>query len=532
MAVVSIVVLRLFEASDPPSARPDALQPFALAARPQPDRWLFDYAGVLGFYDEGAHRYLERLHDRFHIEALLVTVPTLPNGASLETFANDLANGWRIGADDQGRGLLLLLVDDAKSVKLEVGYALEDVFTDAFTGYVEDVQLGPNYREGTLGVGLMAVMELLEARAEIKRQGSYAPGAIARADAELVAGGAGARRDLTGGPMASSGAGAMAGQGARSPEEAWQTMLLKWDGRGRDIDVDVYTAMTHLAMGDPDEPDPRTRQGLDHWRNASYRVLRDGDHAVIWFSAKDGWSNAPFLFCHTGDGWKFDLVHQRRLVIMAEAPRWQVSQGPYPYVDLLHEARQTTSKDLPLEEDDLYRCADDAAIAARMRELDATLAENPDAVGAILESLRLNVITGQRPNRVQPLLERAKRLAPDAPEAYRYAAIYNVNTFFQYETALNEIARYQALVPTDPFGARVQGFLLYRLGRYADSIEALERAARLTPDDDYAYALMARDYTLLARHATTIEKQRLNGRARAMWAKAADVSPADSRRLR
>ena len=94
---------------------------------------------------------------------------------ALETLAVDLVNNWRIGAQHEGRGLLLLLVDETKQVKLEVGYALEDVFTDAFSGYVEDLQLGPYYRAGDVGTGLIAVMEMLEERAQIKDQGEYTP---------------------------------------------------------------------------------------------------------------------------------------------------------------------------------------------------------------------------------------------------------------------------------------------------------------------------------------------------------------------
>ena len=175
---------------------PDDLASFSLDERPQTDRFLFDYAGALRHYEEGAHRYLDRLGSRFHIEALIVSLPALPQGHSLETLAADLVNHWRIGADHEGRGLLLLLVDGSKQVKLEVGYALEDVFTDAFSGYVEDLQLGPYYRAGDVGTGLVAVMEMLEERAQIKQQGDYTPELIAQTDAELLAGGAGARRDL------------------------------------------------------------------------------------------------------------------------------------------------------------------------------------------------------------------------------------------------------------------------------------------------------------------------------------------------
>jgi len=530
-AVLGAVALPLFTAHDD-DAMPDALVAFTPEARPQTDRYLFDYAGVLRHYEEGAHRYLDRLDARFHIEALIVSVPALPEGQSLETLAVDVFNGWRIGARQEGRGLLLLLVDRTREVKLEVGYALEDVFTDAFSGYVEDLQLGPYYRAGDVGTGLIAVMEMIEQRAQLKTQGSYTPGRIAAADAELLAGGAGAARELARyATDAPAGVATRAGRGARSPEAAWEIMLTRWAGKGDGSDVDVYTQMTRLAMGDVDHPDPRTLQWLDHWRDADYQVLREGDHAVIWFGAIDGWENAPFLFCNTGEGWKFDIVWQRRLVVMAENPKWQVMQGPYPYVALMPGARQSTGKDLPPGEGDQYRCADDAAIAARMATLEQTLVRDPDDAAATLELMRLAVNTNQRPNVVQPLLERARRLAPDNAEPFRYSALYNVTAFFQYRTALNDIEHYLGLRPDDPFGHDMQGFLYYRLGKYRDSIDALEHAVALDPDDGYAYALLARDYALLARKASGPRRQHYRDSALAMQEKATRVPVPDRQRL-
>jgi tetratricopeptide (TPR) repeat protein len=512
--------------------QPDDLAAFSLESRPQSDRYLFDYADVLLHYEEGTHRYLQHLGSRFHIEALIVSVPVMPDGHTLETLAVDLVNDWRIGAQNEGRGLLLLLVDESKQVKLEVGYALEDVFTDSFSGYVEDLQLGPYYRAGDVGTGLIAVIEMLEERAQIKDQGEYTPETIAQADAELLAGGAGARRDLAGyAKDASPVSVARSGRGARSPEEAWKIMLAKWAGEGGNIDLDVYTEMTRLAMGDADKPDPRTLQWLDHWRNADYQVLRKGDHAVIWFGDVDGWENSPFLFCNTGDGWKFDIVWQRRLVVMAESPKWQVAQGPYPYVGLMHEAWQSTGKDLPLGPEDLYRCRQDAAIAERIVELEEAIKRKPADAAATIELLRLSANTNRRPNVVRPLIERSKELAPGSAEPYKYSALYNVTAFFQYRTALTDIERYIRLRPDDPFGHDMEGFLLYRLGKYTDSIDALQRAVEPDPEDGYAYTIMARDYTMLARKAMGLNKERFKDKALAMQRKAKSVALPDGQRL-
>jgi tetratricopeptide (TPR) repeat protein len=396
---------------------------------------------------------------------------------------------------------LLLLVDETKQVRLEVGCALEDVFADAFSGYVENLQLGPYYRAGDVGTGLLA-------------------------------GGAGAKRDLARyADNAAGGAVSRSGRGARSPEAAWEIMLAKWAGDRADIDVDIYTEMTRLAMGDADQPDPRTLKWLDHWRNADYQVLRDGNYAVIWFGDIDGWENSPFLFCNTGDGWKFDIVWQRRVVVMAKSPGWPVMQGTYPCVALMHEARQSTGKDLPLGPEDLYDCAHDTRIAARMAELEQAIKKNPGDAPATIELLRLSVIENRHPDIAHPLIKHARQLAPDKPEPYKCSAVYNVTAHFQYRTALEEMKRYIDLRPDDPFGHNLKGFLLYRLGRYAGSISVLEQAAKLAPDDSYAYLIMARDYALLARQARALNKKRYIDEALAMQLKAQEVKAPDVRRL-
>jgi hypothetical protein len=511
------------------------LRAFSLDRRPQSGHYLFDYAGNLEHYEEGVHRFLRRMSERFHIEALIVTLPAMPAQSSAETLAADLVNRWRIGGKFEGRGLLLLLIEQDKQVKLEVTYELEDVFTDVFTGYIEDLQLRPYYLDDDIGTGLVAVMEELEQRAALKRQGEFSPGVIDRLDAELLAGGAGARRSLDRYGREREAAAALAdgpGKGARSPQEAWSVMLAKWAGEGADIDMNVYTAMTRLAMGDPDHPDARTRRSLAHWRNTDYQVLQDGEHAVIWFGNVKGWDNAPFLFCRTPTGWKFDIVHQRRLVVMGENPDWMIEQGDYPYVGLLGGARQSTGKDLPLLAEDRYSCRNDTGTARRIRMLEKTLDDSPDDIDVLLSLARLDVITGRRPTHVQPLLKRLRELAPDNPEVYRYDAIYNVDTYFQYKTALKDMQAYVTLRPDDAYGYNFTGFLYYRLGDYAASIEALERAVVLAPDNVYAYSLLARDYALLHRKADSeSSRQRYREQSLAMLEKAAGAPTHDAERV-
>ena len=110
-----------------------------LAHRPDNHRLVQDFTGVLADVRSSVERHLAAIRDRYKIEIVVVVLPSLESRYTVSRAAVDLFSNWRIGAACQGRGILLLLVDDLKAVKIEVGMDLEDVFTDLFTGYIEDL---------------------------------------------------------------------------------------------------------------------------------------------------------------------------------------------------------------------------------------------------------------------------------------------------------------------------------------------------------------------------------------------------------
>ena len=229
----------------------------------------------------------------------------------------------------------------------------------------------------------------------------------------------------------------------------------------------------------------------------------------------------------------FDIVHQRRLVVMGKHPDWFVEQGRFPYVDLLRSVPQSAGKDLPLDGSDLYSCAQDAVIANRIHELEARHKKDPDDTATVIELMRLNVITGRRPNHVIPLIKRAKQLAPNSPEPYKYAAIYNVNTFFQYNTAAKEIGEYLERDGEPVFGYNVLGFTHYRMRRYDKALDALQQALQRDPDNVYALSLMARIYGLQYRKAgkRNVASAALAEKARRYLARARNVPTDDIERV-
>jgi len=81
---------------------------------------------------------------------------------AIERFEELFANS-RSGT---GRGLLLVVDPVLNRVRLEVAFALESDFPDAFVAYVENRQMVPFFRTNRIADGILASTELIVARAQ------------------------------------------------------------------------------------------------------------------------------------------------------------------------------------------------------------------------------------------------------------------------------------------------------------------------------------------------------------------------------
>ena len=469
--------------------------------RPKKDGFIFDYTGRMTDVRESTRRYLETIKTRYGIEILIVALPSLENRYTVNDAAVELFTHWEIGKACDGRGILLLFVEDEKRVKLEVSYDLEDVFTDAFTGHIQDVQLQPRYTAGQLNVGFIAVLEALESRAKVKYGGNYTPRTIAALDLDYLSQGAGAgkdlevyRRRLAGQPSVTEGRINGAYPAGESPEAAWLTLIRCWKDRVKDPNLGVYTAVTRLAYRDfINRPAASLAKEYATYRSRGYTIRQSGDYAVVDFGKQEGWENAPFLLCRTDDGWQFDIVHQRRFVRMGKAPHWGVEFSEHPYMHLLMETFHFRGQDIPVDGDDRYTIERDGEIARRILAAEARVAGEPDNPDALLELGRLYTITAMGAKAI-PILKKALALNPDAAVIHKYLAIAHTDAYYQYKTALDHVNAYIKRVADDPFGHDFAGYLNYRRKAYSAAVEDFERALAIDPDDCYAHFYLAYAY--------------------------------------
>ena len=98
---------------------------------------------------------LRALEESTGAQVAVLTISSL-EGESLEDYSIQVVDTWRLGREDADDGVLLLVAVDDRQMRLEVGYGLEPVLTDATSGRILDGVLRPRFREGDFGGGIEA----------------------------------------------------------------------------------------------------------------------------------------------------------------------------------------------------------------------------------------------------------------------------------------------------------------------------------------------------------------------------------------
>ncbi|MGU3390096.1 TPM domain-containing protein [Sphingomonas sp. M1A8_2b] len=88
-------------------------------------------------------------------QLVVATVPDL-EGYPIEDYGNRLLRSWGVGLKDANNGAILLVAPNDRKVRIEVGYGLEPVLTDAFSSVVINQQILPRFKAGDIPGGIVA----------------------------------------------------------------------------------------------------------------------------------------------------------------------------------------------------------------------------------------------------------------------------------------------------------------------------------------------------------------------------------------
>ena len=106
-------------------------------------------------------------------QMVVVTVPDL-QGYDEQTFAYQLGREWGIGDAERDDGLILLVAPTERRVRIEVGYGLEGIMTDAMSSLIIQNAIVPRFRAddypGGIVAGTNAIVEQLTLPEDQARQ--------------------------------------------------------------------------------------------------------------------------------------------------------------------------------------------------------------------------------------------------------------------------------------------------------------------------------------------------------------------------
>lgn len=96
-------------------------------------------------------------------QIVVLLVPTT-QPEDIASYANRVANSWKIGRKEIGDGLLLIVAKDDRKVRIEVAKTLEGAIPDLAAKRIIDQAITPRFKQGDFAAGLMAGTEQLMAR--------------------------------------------------------------------------------------------------------------------------------------------------------------------------------------------------------------------------------------------------------------------------------------------------------------------------------------------------------------------------------
>ncbi len=127
----------------------------ALAQKfPRPTGLVNDFGNVLsGNVEQKLEGVLLDLRQKTGAEIAVVTVADM-GGMDENSYAVELFQQWGIGSKDKNDGLLILVAVEERRIRIEVGYGLEGIITDARAGQIRDQYMVPALKQNDYNTGI------------------------------------------------------------------------------------------------------------------------------------------------------------------------------------------------------------------------------------------------------------------------------------------------------------------------------------------------------------------------------------------
>ena len=103
---------------------------------------------------------LAALEQKTSRQLVVVTIPSL-GGYEISDYGYQLGRNWGIGQKSLNNGILFIVAPTEHKTRIEVGYGLEPIVTDALSSVIIQTQVLPPFRKGDFNAGVEAGADAL-----------------------------------------------------------------------------------------------------------------------------------------------------------------------------------------------------------------------------------------------------------------------------------------------------------------------------------------------------------------------------------
>jgi len=132
-----------------------ALPSFAAFEVPKLKTRILDQANLIDAASEQQINQLLAGHEKASSNQIIVVTLKDLQGFSIEQAGVEMGRAWGVGQKDQDNGIVLILAQAERKVRIEVGYGLEGVMTDAVSATIVQDYILPRFKTGDFSGGLL-----------------------------------------------------------------------------------------------------------------------------------------------------------------------------------------------------------------------------------------------------------------------------------------------------------------------------------------------------------------------------------------
>jgi uncharacterized protein len=119
-----------------------------------------DYANLMPGRVQSMEQRLAQFENDTGHQITVLTIPTL-GGEDIEGFSIRVAESWKIGKKGSDNGAILVIAQNDRKLRIEVGYGLEGVLPDAIASRIINEVIVPRFRDGDFPGGIEAGVDAI-----------------------------------------------------------------------------------------------------------------------------------------------------------------------------------------------------------------------------------------------------------------------------------------------------------------------------------------------------------------------------------